>query len=188
MRAPTSLLTLAAVAAGCAAQPPAAPLPVEAVAVPPPATVAPPVEAVAPPPATVAPPAESPATAPPSAVASAPTVPAAQPAPAPPPRSAHPELDRIVQILKQNRRRFRICYEEYLGRTGSPNLQARVKLRFVIGRDGGVSNVSDAGSDLPDSEAMTCMKRAMYGLSFPQPKGGPMTITYPFIFTVDGSE
>ncbi len=35
---------------------------------------------------------------------------------------------------------------------------------------------------LADSEAMTCMKRAMYGLSFPQPKGSPMTV----FFSVDG--
>jgi outer membrane biosynthesis protein TonB len=65
-------------------------------------------------------------------------------------------------------------------------LQNRISLRFQIGRDGAVSNVSNAGSDM-FSDAVACMIRKMYGVSFPQPpKGRPMTVTYPLVFTLDG--
>jgi hypothetical protein len=54
----------------------------------------------------------------------------------------------IQRIVRQNYRRFRMCYEEGLSR--NPNLDGRVSVRFIIGRDGSVSNVSNGGSDLPD--------------------------------------
>ena len=54
----------------------------------------------------------------------------------------------IQRIVRQNYGRFRLCYEN--GLRNNPNLQGRVSVRFVIGRDGSVSNVGNAGSDLPD--------------------------------------
>jgi hypothetical protein len=55
-------------------------------------------------------------------------------------------------------------------------------VRFVIGRDGSVSNVSDAGSDLADAGAKECVTRAFYGLRFPVPEGGIVTVVYPLLF------
>ena len=45
----------------------------------------------------------------------------------------------IQRIVRQNFGRFRLCYEN--GLRNNPNLQGRVSVRFVIGRDGAVSNV-----------------------------------------------
>jgi hypothetical protein len=87
----------------------------------------------------------------------------------------------IQRIVRQNFGRFRLCYEN--GLRSSPNLQGRVAARFVIGRDGAVSNVGNGGSDLPDPGVISCVVRAFYGLSFPQPEGGIVTVTYPIIFT-----
>ncbi len=42
--------------------------------------------------------------------------------------------------------------------------------RFVIGRDGKVSNVSDQNSDIPDAEVRQCVLSAFYDLEFPQPE------------------
>jgi len=56
----------------------------------------------------------------------------------------------------------------------------------VINRDGSVSDVASAGSDLPDAETVTCVTKAFRGLSFPQPDGGEVNVTYPFIFGVSG--
>ena len=72
-----------------------------------------------------------------------------------------------------------MCYEQGLGR--NPNLQGRVSARFVIGRDGSVSNVGNGGSDLPDSGVVSCVLSAFYGLSFPQPEGGIVTVVYPIM-------
>jgi hypothetical protein len=87
----------------------------------------------------------------------------------------------IQRIVRQNYGRFRMCYEQGLAR--NPNLEGRVSVRFVIGRDGSVSNVANGGSDLPDSGVVQCVVRAYYGLSFPQPEGGIVTVVYPIMFS-----
>jgi hypothetical protein len=86
----------------------------------------------------------------------------------------------IQRIVRQNYGRFRMCYEQGLAR--NPNLEGRVSVRFVIGRDGSVSNVANGGSDLPDNGVVQCVVRAYYGLSFPQPEGGIVTVVYPIMF------
>lgn len=87
----------------------------------------------------------------------------------------------IQRIVRQNYGRFRMCYEQGLSR--NPNLEGRVSVRFVIGRDGSVSNVSNGGSDIPDSGVVGCVVSAYYGLSFPQPEGGIVTVVYPIMFS-----
>jgi hypothetical protein len=86
----------------------------------------------------------------------------------------------IQRIVRQNYGRFRMCYEQGLAR--NPNLEGRAQVRFVIGRDGSVSNVQNGGSDLPDSGVISCVINAYYGLSFPQPEGGIVTVVYPIMF------
>jgi hypothetical protein len=87
----------------------------------------------------------------------------------------------IQRIVRQNFGRFRLCYEN--GLRNNPNLTGRVSVRFVIGRDGAVSQVANGGSDMPDGGVVGCVVRAFYGLSFPQPEGGIVTVTYPIMFS-----
>ena len=87
----------------------------------------------------------------------------------------------IQRIVRQNYGRFRMCYEQGLAR--NPNLEGRVAVRFVIGRDGAVSNVANGGSDLADEGVVSCVVRAYYGLGFPQPEGGIVTVVYPIMFS-----
>jgi Inner membrane component of T3SS, cytoplasmic domain len=94
--------------------------------------------------------------------------------------SGHLPPEVIQRIVRQNFGRFRLCYEN--GLRNSPNLAGRVGVRFVIGRDGAVSNVGNGGSDLPDSAVVSCVVRAFYGLSFPAPDSGIVTVTYPIVF------
>jgi hypothetical protein len=86
----------------------------------------------------------------------------------------------IQRIVRQNYGRFRNCYEQ--GLSHNPNLEGRVQARFIIGRDGAVVNVQNGGSDLPDSGVVSCVISAYYGLSFPQPDGGIVTVVYPIMF------
>jgi hypothetical protein len=87
----------------------------------------------------------------------------------------------IQRIVRQNYGRFRMCYEQGLAK--NPNLEGRVTVRFVIGRDGSVSNVGNGGSDIPDAGVVQCVIRNYYGLSFPQPEGGIVTVVYPIMFS-----
>jgi hypothetical protein len=86
----------------------------------------------------------------------------------------------IQRIVRQNFGRFRLCYEN--GLRNNPNLQGRVSVSFVISRDGTVSQVS-GGGDIPDGGVVSCVVRAFYGLNFPQPEGGIVTVSYPIVFT-----
>ena len=87
----------------------------------------------------------------------------------------------IQRVVRQNFGRFRHCYDQALSR--NPNLQGRVAARFVIDRSGAVANVSNGGSDLPDSTVVSCVLGAFYGLSFPAPEGGIVTVVYPIAFS-----
>jgi hypothetical protein len=87
----------------------------------------------------------------------------------------------IQRIVRQSHGRFRLCYENGLGR--NPALEGRIVVRFVIERDGSVSNVKTAGSDLPDPQVVACVARVFEGMSFPQPEGGIVTVSYPLVFS-----
>lgn len=87
----------------------------------------------------------------------------------------------IQRVVRQNYGRFKACYEA--GLRNNPSLQGRVSVRFIIGRDGDVGSVANGGSDLPDSGVVSCVTRAFYGLSFPHPENGIVTVTYPIVFS-----
>jgi hypothetical protein len=90
-----------------------------------------------------------------------------------------PEI--IKRIMRQNMGRFRTCYENAL--VEHPKLAGTVRVKFVIGRDGAVSTVQDAGSDINDLNLIKCINRAVLHISFPQPEGGIVTVVYPIAFT-----
>ncbi len=89
--------------------------------------------------------------------------------------------DVIQRIVRQNYGRFRMCYEQGLKK--NPNLQGRVSVSFVIDRTGAVSNAHNGGSDLPDSGVVSCVVGQYYGLSFPAPQDGVVTVNYPIMFS-----
>ena len=95
--------------------------------------------------------------------------------------NGHIPPEVIQRVVRQNYGRFRACYES--GLRTNPNLTGRVTARFVIGRDGSVSTVANGGSDLPDSGVVSCVVTQFYGLSFPAPDGGVVSVVYPIMFT-----
>jgi Ca-activated chloride channel family protein len=86
----------------------------------------------------------------------------------------------IQRLVRQNFGRFRLCYEN--GLRTNPNLSGRVSVKFVIDRTGASSSAQDGGSDLPDSDVVSCVVRSFGNLSFPQPEGGVVTVVYPISF------
>jgi len=92
----------------------------------------------------------------------------------------------IQRIVRQNFGRFRLCYENALRQ--NPSLNGRVTVSFVIGTNGSVSGASGNGSGIGDSVMVACVVRAFHGLSFPQPEAGVVKVTYPIVFSPDGSQ
>lgn len=95
--------------------------------------------------------------------------------------SGHLPPEVVQRIVRQNYGRFRMCYEN--GLRQNPNLTGRVTARFVIGREGAVTNASNGGSDLPDGGVTACVVQAFYGLSFPKPENGIVMVSYPIMFS-----
>jgi outer membrane biosynthesis protein TonB len=87
----------------------------------------------------------------------------------------------IQHIVRQNYTEFRLCYEN--GLRIDRNLRGEVRVRFVIGRDGTVTNVTNDGSDIPDANVVACVMRGYEHLCFPKPEDGIVTVFYPINFS-----
>jgi len=83
----------------------------------------------------------------------------------------------IQRIVRQNFGRFRLCYEQGLRK--APTLAGQVVVKFTIDAAGAVSSASNGGSTLPNPTVVSCIVRGFGNLSFPQPEGGVVVVTYP---------
>jgi hypothetical protein len=101
--------------------------------------------------------------------------------------------EEIQRIVRTNFGAFRACYEEGLKR--NPKLEGRVNVRFVIGKDGRVTQAG-APADLapkpgsqappprmPDEKVVACIVGAFEKLVFPAPDSGMVTVVYPINFS-----
>jgi len=95
--------------------------------------------------------------------------------------NGHLPPEVIQRIVRQNFGRFSFCYQN--GLKTNPNLEGRVAVKFVIGRDGAVQFAADGGSDIPDAGVKQCVVSSFAGLSFPAPDNGMVTVVYPLMFT-----
>jgi hypothetical protein len=95
--------------------------------------------------------------------------------------SGHLPPELIQRTVRQNFGRFRMCYEQ--GLTRNPSLTGRVEVRFLIDSSGAVARASQGASDLPDSGVTSCIVKAFYGLSFPAPETGTVSVSYPLMLS-----
>ena len=90
----------------------------------------------------------------------------------------------VNRIVRQGFARFRLCYEAGL-RTRS-DLAGRVSVKFVIGRDGSVTQAAASSeSTLPDQGVVGCIVRSFLSLSFPAPDNGIEAVVYRMALTVE---
>lgn len=120
--------------------------------------------------------------------------------PGPPPRmrvgepgiSGRLPPEVIQRIVRASFRDLRKCYEEGLRR--DPNLAGRIKVRFVIDRDGSVTKASEvapqggspsspASARMPDRAVVSCVLDEFKKIIFPRPEGGIVNVVYPIQFS-----
>ena len=91
----------------------------------------------------------------------------------------------IQRIVRQNFGRFRLCYEN--GLRNNPNLQGRVvgALRHRPRRRGLQRRQRRLGH-AGQRRGLRASSARFYGLSFPQPEGGIVTVIYPIMFSPGG--
>jgi len=71
---------------------------------------------------------------------------------------------------------FARCYRDGVSRNN--DLDGNVRLHFVVGSAGLVSEVSDGGSDLTDRQVVDCIAEGFYALRFPEPQHGSVQVLY----------
>ena len=91
--------------------------------------------------------------------------------------------DVIKRIVRANYPRFRACYESGLKR--DPGLKGTVSVMFIIDTSGAVESASSAGGTLTDGSVVSCVVGVYRTLSFPEPEGGKVRVTYPIDFQND---
>lgn len=88
------------------------------------------------------------------------------------------EIDRVI---KANLAVIRHCYQRELQRR--PDLGGKLSVRFVIAKDGSVSQATTRNSSLGSPAVESCVNDRVLRLGFPAPRGGGIVIvTYPFVF------
>ena len=85
----------------------------------------------------------------------------------------------VVGVVREKREKD----NEHAASNNHPTQEGRVVTKFVIAKDGSVSSAEDDGSDLADKKVVACVVHAFASLIFPEPAGGPATVTYPIVFS-----
>jgi TonB family protein len=91
------------------------------------------------------------------------------------------ETSVIKNVIKKHLSSIKYCYESKL--RASPTLSGKVTVQFVIGRKGKVVDARIKSSSLGSSEVESCVLKQIRKMKFPKPKGGVVSVSYPFVFT-----
>ena len=97
-------------------------------------------------------------------------------------------LDKEIvrRIVRRHLNELRFCYESEV--TRNAGLGGQVIVQFTISASGAVINSMLGNSSLRNPRAETCIVQAVRHWEFPYPPGGGLvTVSYPFVFTGEGT-
>jgi TonB family protein len=86
----------------------------------------------------------------------------------------------VRRVVRRHMNEVRFCYEQGLERRG--DLAGRVAVTFVIAETGRVQSNTVGSSTLGSAEVEACVASVVRRWSFPETDGGPVLVTYPFVF------
>ncbi len=87
----------------------------------------------------------------------------------------------LMKILSKYLSRFQYCYEKAL--LTNATLSGNLTMQWTIQTSGHTSDVKVIRSQLNNASVHSCMSAELSKIAFPSPKGGSITIKYPFAFT-----
>jgi hypothetical protein len=89
----------------------------------------------------------------------------------------------IARVVKRNMNQIKYCYSRQLN--ANPALNGKIVVKFVISRDGSVSQAKTHSSTMTGGGAVqSCINQRFLRFQFPEPKGGGIVIVkYPFLFS-----
>lgn len=86
----------------------------------------------------------------------------------------------VLGVINRNMHKIQRCYEKAL--ISKPNLSGKVEFEWTIKVNGSVTGVRRLGNTLGEASVASCVARVLKGLKFPKPRGGPVTVKFPFMF------
>lgn len=87
----------------------------------------------------------------------------------------------VSSVFNRRRRAVRSCYEAALRRNESA--AGKVTVRFTIGTAGRITSIKIATNTTGDSKVGQCITDKVKSWKFPQPDGGPVTFSFPFVLS-----
>ncbi len=87
---------------------------------------------------------------------------------------------QVMAVINRHMARIQQCYER--GLTRNPTLSGMVSFTWEIKSTGRVSKLRQNSSTLGDIGVSNCISAVINRMKFPSPKGGSVSITFPFIF------
>lgn len=82
--------------------------------------------------------------------------------------------------VARNMDRIRHCYQKEL--TRKRDLTGKITVKFVIDRDGSVRQAIVQSTTMNDADVEGCITNAFLRFQFPEPTGGVVVVSYPFVF------
>lgn len=95
------------------------------------------------------------------------------------------DKELVRRVVHSHHAQLRYCYESELVR--NPTMSGKITVKWVIGSQGAVTQVSTVGSTLNNARVESCLNARVKSWNFPPPKGGGIAVvTYPFVFRPSG--
>ncbi len=95
-------------------------------------------------------------------------------------KAGHLAPEVISRVIASHYGEVRYCYEKQLKM--NPELEGKLTVRFTIGLDGHISAAKIEDSSLNNMEVESCVLYKIKNWRFPRPRGGTVTVIFPFIF------
>jgi hypothetical protein len=90
------------------------------------------------------------------------------------------DQDLVRRVVRAHFPETRECYAAVLA--SDAEASGVVGIDFTIGTDGEVSDAVVFADDFANAALQTCMRETVLRWKFPRPEGGPVVISYPFLF------
>jgi hypothetical protein len=86
----------------------------------------------------------------------------------------------VLQVINSHLHEVQACYERALG--GNKTLGGRVVFEWVVEGNGKPRNVRVRSSTLGNPKVSNCIRSKISSWRFPRPRGGDVSISFPFLF------
>ena len=94
------------------------------------------------------------------------------------------DRDAVAAVINSHLAEVSRCYESAL--LLHPDLSGKLKFEWVISPSGTVSAVKLKEGSMPGTSVASCVSSSIKQWKFPQPRGGSVPVSYPFLFRASG--